>query len=149
MTAYKHVIQYRLSDGEIVGRLRAPVSTELPPVIPGCAAVEGPDDAHENTHIVDLATGNVVEKTATQKAAAAAPKLVEVQHLIVRELATTDMTQLPDFPITPAQRAAWTTYRQALRDLSKLPGGLPDMLQNWPARPDGIDSSTHLKSRPR
>lgn len=32
-------------------------------------------------------------------------------------LAETDWTQLPDSPFTAPERAAWATYRQALRDL--------------------------------
>lgn len=38
------------------------------------------------------------------------------------ELAATDWTQLPD---APADKAAWATYRQALRDLPAQ-GGLAD-----------------------
>jgi hypothetical protein len=38
------------------------------------------------------------------------------------ELARTDWTQLPD---VPADKAAWATYRQALRDLPAQ-GGLAD-----------------------
>ena len=31
-------------------------------------------------------------------------------------LTASDWTQLPDAPLTEEQRAAWATYRQALRD---------------------------------
>lgn len=31
-------------------------------------------------------------------------------------LAASDWTQMPDVPLTDEQRAAWATYRQALRD---------------------------------
>jgi hypothetical protein len=31
-------------------------------------------------------------------------------------LAASDWTQMPDSPLTDEQRAAWATYRQALRD---------------------------------
>jgi len=31
-------------------------------------------------------------------------------------LAASDWTQMPDAPLTDEQRAAWATYRQALRD---------------------------------
>jgi len=33
-----------------------------------------------------------------------------------RLLAASDWTQMPDSPLTDEQRAAWATYRQALRD---------------------------------
>lgn len=49
-------------------------------------------------------------------------------------LTACDWTQLPDAPLTDAQRAAWQTYRQALRDLpedtdSLIPGGI-----DWPVK---------------
>lgn len=37
-------------------------------------------------------------------------------------LAKSDWTQLPDAPLTEEKRAEWSTYRQALRDLSTLEG---------------------------
>ena len=39
-------------------------------------------------------------------------------------LAESDWTQMPDSPLTDAQKASWATYRQSLRDL-------PDH-ENWP-----------------
>ncbi|OYX16616.1 MAG: hypothetical protein B7Z07_02425 [Sphingomonadales bacterium 32-67-7] len=37
-----------------------------------------------------------------------------------RLLAASDWTQLPDSPLASDQRAAWATYRQALRDMDLL-----------------------------
>ena len=34
-------------------------------------------------------------------------------------LSESDWTQLPDSPLTEAQRAEWATYRQALRDITE------------------------------
>jgi hypothetical protein len=34
-------------------------------------------------------------------------------------LKDTDWTQLPDVPLTPEQKTAWATYRQALRDITE------------------------------
>lgn len=45
----------------------------------------------------------------------------------------TDWTQAADAPLTVEQRAAWTAYRQALRDLPDAyvaPGPIP-----WPKEP--------------
>lgn len=42
-------------------------------------------------------------------------------------LAASDWTQLPDAPLTDDQRAAWRTYRQALRDLPET--------GDWPEPP--------------
>lgn len=43
-------------------------------------------------------------------------------------LAASDWTQLPDAPLSEAQRAEWREYRQALRDLPET--GV------WPEHPD-------------
>lgn len=40
-----------------------------------------------------------------------------------KKLADTDYLMQPDYPLTEEARAAWQTYRQALRD---LPSNLPD-----------------------
>ncbi|MCP4564073.1 MAG: hypothetical protein GY873_30065 [Bosea sp.] len=48
-------------------------------------------------------------------------------------LVASDWTQMPDAPLSEAQRAAWVAYRQALRD---LPGGLADPAAvSWPEAP--------------
>lgn len=48
-------------------------------------------------------------------------------------LTACDWTQIPDGPLMDEQRAAWTTYRQALRD---VPGqaGFPATVE-WPVPP--------------
>lgn len=38
------------------------------------------------------------------------------------KLEASDWTQVPDSPLTEAQREAWRTYRQALRDLPSIVG---------------------------
>jgi len=46
------------------------------------------------------------------------------QFLRIRKkilLEQSDWTQLPDVPLTDEQKAAWATYRQALRDLPDVP----------------------------
>lgn len=47
-------------------------------------------------------------------------------------LRATDWTQMPDAPLTALEKAAYQTYRQALRDLPSVPG-FPDVL--WPTLP--------------
>jgi hypothetical protein len=47
-------------------------------------------------------------------------------------LADCDWTQLADSPLTTEQRAAWATYRQALRDVTEQPD--PYAL-TWPEAP--------------
>jgi len=48
-------------------------------------------------------------------------------------LSMTDYTQLQDSPLNDEQRAAWATYRQALRDLPQVYGG--DGPIPWPTAP--------------
>ncbi|MCZ7845264.1 MULTISPECIES: tail fiber assembly protein [Stenotrophomonas maltophilia group] len=58
-----------------------------------------------------------------------------------RRLRATDWTQMADASLTALEKAAYQTYRQALRDLPSLPG-FPDV--PWPTLPtirDGTASS--------
>lgn len=48
-----------------------------------------------------------------------------------RRLAASDWTQLPDIP--DVQKAAWASYRQALRDITEQPGFPVDV--RWPDKP--------------
>lgn len=64
----------------------------------------------------------IAERTAT--------KASEVRTERNRRLADCDWTQLPDAPV---DRAAWATYRQDLRDVTKQPG-FPWSVQ-WPSQP--------------
>lgn len=48
-------------------------------------------------------------------------------------LAACDWTQVIDAPLPDAQRMAWASYRQALRDVPEQ-SGFPDTI-NWPTQP--------------
>lgn len=48
-------------------------------------------------------------------------------------LNSTDWTQLPNGPLTAEKQAAWATYRQALRDITKQ-SGYPTNVE-WPVPP--------------
>jgi hypothetical protein len=48
-------------------------------------------------------------------------------------IAQTDWTVLSDTTLTPAQKTAWETYRQALRDIT-LQADFPDSI-TWPIKP--------------
>ena len=51
-------------------------------------------------------------------------------------LGSSDWTQAADSPLTTAQKAAWATYRQALRDLpKKFPNVQTDSDIEWPTPP--------------
>ena len=60
----------------------------------------------------DAPSGDVVEAPYTE-----AEALREVRRLRTQRLYDCDWTQLPDAPLSEAQREQWRTYRQALRDM--------------------------------
>ena len=43
-------------------------------------------------------------------------QIVEMRRMRDDMLKQSDWSQMPDSPLTDAQRQAWATYRQALRD---------------------------------
>ena len=59
----------------------------------------------------------------------------EVRHQRDALLFAYDWTQMPDVTLDAEARAAWATYRQALRDLTEQPG-FPHAVE-WPAQPTG------------
>ena len=67
-------------------------------------------DAYGTTY--DAPDGDVEEKPYTE-----AEALKWVRQLRTDRLYDCDWTQLPDAPLTDAERAQWRTYRQALRDM--------------------------------
>ncbi len=63
------------------------------------------------------------------------PSMATIRQRRNALLAASDWTQLPDVPLSTGIRAAWATYRQALRD---LPAALVEPLSaapTWPAPP--------------
>lgn len=64
--------------------------------------------------------------------APAPPTLTDLRRERDRLLAASDYTQMPDAPLTAAQRNAWRSYRQSLRD---LPATDPASLV-WPTAPN-------------
>ena len=84
---------------------------------PGTAIVAGPD----GKPLVAARTVDI--ETATQR----------MREKRDRLLRASDATQLPDFPMEAAERAAWASYRQALRG---LPASITDFDQvDWPTPP--------------
>lgn len=60
----------------------------------------------------DTPSGDVVERPLTE-----AQALSAVRTLRNARLFDCDWTQLPDAPLSDAQKARWRTYRQELRDM--------------------------------
>lgn len=71
------------------------------------------------------------ELTAAEDAETLARLRVERDRL----LAASDWTQLPDAPLTSAQREAWAEYRAALRDLPELGVPASELLDRFPTPP--------------
>jgi hypothetical protein len=66
-----------------------------------------------------------------------------INCFVYSELCSTDEFMSADRPLPDEKRAAWTSYRQALRDLSKLQDANA-MLSAFPSRPDGLHALAHL-----
>ena len=80
--------------------------------------------ADEFGTIYDAPSGDVVESPYTE-----AEALSEVRRLRNGRLYDCDWTQLPDAPLSDAERAQWRAYRQALRDMMN---GFAWNLTDWP-----------------
>lgn len=135
-------IHYRAEDGEIFGWETSSVPTERGDL----EIVSFPEGSHLEPKLqkIDTASLTLVDKTDAEKAAANAPTLRQLQEAVFKELCRTDSFVVPDRPMTDATRAAWSTHRQMLRDLSKL-ATPADMINAWPTPPDGVDPITNLK----
>lgn len=60
-------------------------------------------------------------------------RMAYLRHIRDALIGVTDWTQAADSPLTAEQRAAWATYRQALRDLPQTYSGSGPI--PWPAAP--------------
>lgn len=136
-------IHARLSDGEIVGYGNAEVAPA-----DGCAVFTFPTHCipKPDLHKIDVEYGALIDKTPDEQALALLPSDSELRAAIYQELNHSDQFTVPDRPMPAEQRAAWPIYRQALRDLSKLPTSSA-MVKAWPLRPDGADAIPHLRLR--
>ena len=85
------------------------------PVAPALVWIDAPADASMETHIFD--GGAIVVKPASPTIEQA----TNVRLMRNAKLADSDWTQIAD---CTADKAAWATYRQALRDIS-LQAGFP------------------------
>lgn len=91
--------------------------------------------------VVDARTGEQVERwvelpgVVSEAEAAAADLALRTEAARAERnarLLACDWTTLPDVPLTDAQRAAWASYRQALRDITDAEG-FPAV--EWPPTP--------------
>ncbi|HET6536712.1 MAG TPA: phage tail assembly chaperone [Sphingopyxis sp.] len=91
------------------------------------------DEQAEGRIITSDARGQPIAVTPPPPSAAEAAARLRAER--DRRLAASDYSQFPDYPITPDQRRAWATYRQALRDLPTTITNPADIA--WPVPPEG------------
>ena len=106
----------------------------------------GAEGVDPGTQKINPKTGRLVKLNKTERRAPSAFLSVDIQSVVSRELHATDQFMIPDRPMADDKRAAWATYRQALRGLSKLPTPAKQIAA-WPQRPDGQDPIVHLRAR--
>jgi len=119
--------KYDLATGEIAYTQSGPEGVVVFVEEPGFGWVDGSYDP-----VTYKVVGGVVVKKADADIDAAEIALAEIEfrNERSRRLYASDWTQVPDAPV---DRAAWATYRQALRD---LPQNTPDpRYPVWPEPP--------------
>ncbi len=82
----------------------------------------------------DLVYRETVVSAVVDEAARDAAQAETVRAERDGRLAECDWTQMSDTPLDDEARAAWATYRQALRDVPQQ-GGFPDAVE-WPNKPE-------------
>ena len=145
-------MMYNVCYHPATGRIRQIDNAGSPPNHDGyeCLLLEIDDASaifsiRPTTHVVDISTRTIREKTESERAADLAPKDHEVAALVASELADTDQYMMPDRIVE--NRNDWIAYRQQLRDLSKMTGTASDRLVLFPVRPDGDDAAARLRKK--
>lgn len=150
-------IYWQQADGEIVIVETGATPADRPDLL--LTTVYAADGIHivpnPILHKMDSATHELVDKTPDERVLSLLPIPMEVFGAIYGELKSTDRYATPDRPLSDSIRAAWSVYRQALRDLSKphdaeSPTQRPSMveiIEAWPSRPDGVDPIPYLRDR--
>lgn len=92
-------------------------------------------DKPSDTHVFDYNSKIWVDSlTENEKKVAAMSK---VRVLRNKKIQTSDWTQMPDSPLTEAQRAEWAAYRQALRDVPQNNANATSLDEvQWPLKPE-------------
>jgi len=80
-----------------------------------------------------MTSEQLAAEEAAEKGATRASRLKAFRKRRDEKLAESDWTQMQDSPLTAEQRAAWATYRQALRDVPATAND--EGWVTWPQRP--------------
>lgn len=105
-------------------------------VPPGAVAITA---ARHAQLLADQARGLIITAdahgapVAVERTIAKAQALADLRERRNRLLAQSDFTQVPDAPLTEAQRELWRIYRQALRNLPETAAD-PTII-DWPEAP--------------
>lgn len=122
---------YNTTTGEFRNGIFAGNENDVGPNTPaGHAAMVGVFD-HRNKR-VDLVTGLVVDKLQESELEVDLSWSTRMKR--DQALNSSDWTQSGDAPLDDVQRAAWRTYRQSLRDLTKQ-ATFPESVA-WPKQPE-------------
>ena len=76
-----------------------------------------------------------IQKQATLRALAEEERIADTRLERTRRLSETDWTQFNDSPLTNEQKTAWSTYRQALRDITTHENWPNLNDEDWPTKP--------------
>lgn len=129
----KTVTFYSPETGDIISSCSMPEAEIADNTPPDCLVYYG--YINGQTHMV--VNGEPVEKPP---AAVVEPEIdVEREMRIMRNrlLFASDWTQMPDAPLTEAQRAEWAAYRQALRDVPQNNANATSLDEvQWPLKPE-------------
>ncbi|TWB33096.1 phage tail assembly chaperone [Nitrospirillum viridazoti] len=136
----KRLLIYEAATGrirwEVQGGDEHPLFDPDDPSYAGLAAISLAQDVAVNAAVHEVRDGVLVEIDADRlRAAAAATTFRTLREERFRRLSFSDVAVLPDrwAAMSDAQRAAWTAYRQALRD---LPANTTDpTAPAWPVPP--------------
>jgi len=103
------------------------------PAVMGSA--KAPEGVYQGEAVAGLLAGDPDPETGVPVLTGPVVTLSSAQARLERNtrISATDWTQLPDAPLTDAERAAWAAYRQALRDVPDQ-DGFPGAIA-WPVEP--------------
>lgn len=110
------------------------IRTEQPKTNPATQTVEelAPEQETSGRWVIKW---KISELTQLERVAATAQQWTSIRTERNSKIAATDWTQVDDAPFTNVEKAAWATYRQALRDITTQAD--PFAIE-WPQAPNEV-----------
>lgn len=129
-------LKYDPTTGHGLGLRKQSAKDGVPSSGSGVAFLPIDDEVDPKEWSVDLGTLSLIPRV-TSDAELNEQNMAELRMLRDAKLAACDWRVVADSPLSEAQRSAWVTYRQALRDLPSTIQGpllsLEDVV--WPSEP--------------